>query len=59
VAGTLLSMEWFNLGLDYLLRYKDLINGVTTEDVRRVCAEYLRPERCVTVVAGPDAADGR
>ena len=59
VAGTLLSMEWFGLGLDYLLRYKDLIYGVTAEDVRRVCAEYLRPERCVTVVAGPDAADGR
>ena len=29
VAGTLLSMEWFGLGLDYLLRYKDLIYGVT------------------------------
>jgi zinc protease len=59
VAGTLLSMEWFDLGLDYLLRYTDLIYGVTAEDVRRVCAEYLRPERCVTVVAGPNAADGR
>jgi zinc protease len=59
VAGTLLSMEWFGLGLDYLLRYKDLIYGVTVEDVQQVCAEYLGAERCVTVVAGPNAADGR
>jgi zinc protease len=53
VANTLLSMEWFGLGLDYLLRYQDLIYGVTAADVQRVCAEYLRPERLVTVVAGP------
>ena len=59
VAGTLLSIEWFGLGLDYLLRYEDLIYGVTAEEVRRVCGEYLRPQRCVTVVAGPHAADGR
>lgn len=52
VAATLLSMEWYDLGLDYLLRYKDLIYGVTREDVQRVCAEYLRPERLLTVVAG-------
>jgi zinc protease len=58
VAGTLLSMEWFGLGLDYLLRYKDLIFGVTAQEVQRVCREYLRPQRCVSVVAGPHAADG-
>lgn len=52
VAATLLSMEWYGLGLDYLLRYKQLIDSVTREDVQRVCAEYLRPERIVTVVAG-------
>ena len=52
VASTLLNMEWYGLGLDYLLRYQDLIYGVTAADVRRVCAEYLQPERCVTVVAG-------
>jgi predicted Zn-dependent peptidase len=46
-------MEWFGLGLDYLLRYKELIYGVTAADVQRVCAEYLRPERSIIVVAGP------
>jgi zinc protease len=57
VAGTLLSMEWFGLGLDYLLRYKELIYAVTPADVLRVCALYLRPEHTVTVVAGPGAAE--
>lgn len=55
VASTLLSMEWYGLGLDYLLRYKELIDGVTAQDVQRVCADYLRPDRLITVVAGPDS----
>lgn len=59
VASTLLSMEWYGLGLDYLLRYRDLIYAVTREDVQRVCAQYLRPERLVTVVAGSLDEDER
>ena len=54
VASTLLSMEWYGLGLDYLLRYQELIYGVTRQDVQRVCAEYLRSDRLLTVVAGPN-----
>ncbi|MCE7982274.1 MAG: insulinase family protein [Caldilinea sp. CFX5] len=53
VASTLLMMEWFDLGLDYLERYKGLIYGVTAADVQRVAAQYLRPEQCTIVVAGP------
>lgn len=53
VASTLLSMEWFGLGLDYLTRYNSLIYGVTTADVQRVAAHYLRPDQCTIVVAGP------
>lgn len=53
VASTLLTMEWFDLGLDYLERYKGLIYNVTAADVQRVAAQYLRPEQCTIVVAGP------
>lgn len=53
VASTLLTMEWFDLGLDYLARYNGLIYGVTAADVQRVAAQYLRPEQCTIVVAGP------
>lgn len=54
VASTLLNMEWYGLGLDYLQRYPALINGVTAADVQRVAARYLRPENCVIAIAGPD-----
>ncbi len=54
VANTLLQMEWYDLGLDYLQRYNDIVYGVTIEDVQRVAATYLQPERCLTVVAGPE-----
>ena len=55
VAQTLLQMEWHGLGLDYLQRYNDIIYGVTAEDVQRVAAAYLRPDSCITVVAGPES----
>lgn len=53
VASTLLTMEWFDLGLDYLERYNNLIYSVTAADVQRVAAQYLRPDQCTIVVAGP------
>jgi len=56
VASTLLSLEWFNLGLDYLERYKSLIYGVTAADVQRVAAQYLGAEACTIVVAGPQGS---
>ena len=56
VASTLLSIEWFDLGLDYLERYKRLIYGVTAADVQRVAAQYLRAEACTIVVAGPQGS---
>lgn len=56
VASTLLSIEWFDLGLDYLERYKSLIYGVTAADVQRVAAQYLQAEACTIVVAGPQGS---
>ena len=54
VASTLLSMEWYGLGLDYLQRYNEIIYGVSAADVQRVAAAYLRPDRYTAVVAGPN-----
>ncbi len=54
VASTLLNMEWQQLGLDYLERYPTLINGITAEDVQRVAAQYIQPDLCTVVVAGPE-----
>lgn len=53
VAARLLDMEWYGLGLDYLQRYRDLINRVTPADVQRVAQSYLDTEHYTLVVAGP------
>jgi zinc protease len=53
VAATLLSIEQFGLGLDYLTRYPDLIIRVTPEDVRDVAREHLDPSRIAAGIAGP------
>lgn len=56
VASRLLDMEWNNLGLDYLQRYKGLIEGVSAADVQRVAHTYLRSDNYTLVVAGPPAS---
>ncbi len=53
VAAALHSIEQFQLGLDYLDRFPDLIGGVSTTDVLEVAQKRLQPDRCVVAVAGP------
>jgi zinc protease len=53
IASTLLNIEWYGLELDYLHHYPQQIAAVTAADVQRVARAYLRPDACVTVVAGP------
>ncbi len=58
IAQTLLNMEWYGLGLDFLYRYAGLIEAVTVEEVQRVAQRYLRPEAMAVVTAGPTATTG-
>ena len=53
LSAVLLEMEIYNLGLDYIQRYPDLVNTVTREQVQEVVNRYLNPEAYVLVVAGP------
>ena len=50
VASTLLTMEWLQLGLDFLARYNDLTYAVTAADVQRVAQTYLRDLRLDAVI---------
>lgn len=50
IADFLASVEFYNLGLDYVNKYPDYINAVTKEDVIRVAEKYLDPENYVLVV---------
>ena len=53
VAGALLNIERFDLGLDYYRQYNDLVRAVTVEDVRETAQKYINPERLVIATAGP------
>jgi zinc protease len=53
VAGLLLDIEWFGLGLDYLERYTTSIQRLTPAEVQAVAQRYLRPDGYVQAVAGP------
>jgi zinc protease len=53
VAGTLVDIEYYDLGLDYIDRYPDIINNIRREDVTAVAQKYLSTENYVVAVAGP------
>jgi zinc protease len=53
VAGALLNLERYDLGMDYYLRYPDLVRSVTAEQVLETARTYLHPERLVIGMAGP------
>lgn len=53
VAGVLLDMELYGLGLDYLVKYPDMINAVTPAQIQAVAQQYLDPQNFAVAVAGP------
>jgi zinc protease len=52
VASLLLDLEWHALGLDYLERYTNAIERLTSAEVQDVAARYLVPDAFVRAVAG-------
>ena len=53
VAGALLNLERYQLGLDYYRRYADLVRAVSVENVLETAQTYLDPDRLGIAVAGP------
>jgi zinc protease len=53
VAISLLNIEHFDLGLDYFLRYPELVQAVTAEQILQASRKYLNPDRLAIAVAGP------
>ncbi|MEA2525276.1 MAG: zinc protease [Thermomicrobiales bacterium] len=54
VAATLLAIEYYDLGLDYLDRYPDIINAITREEVLAATRNHLDPDRLAVGIALPD-----
>jgi zinc protease len=53
VASILLAIEEFDLGLDYLDRYPDIIAAVSRDQVREAARSHLDPERLAIGIARP------
>lgn len=53
VAGALLNLERFDLGLDYYQRYPDLIRAITQEDILGAIQNYIDPQKLGIAIAGP------
>ena len=53
VAEMLWSMEFFNLGPDYIDRYADYYRAVSVKQVNEAARVHLHPDRATVVVAGP------
>lgn len=56
VAGALLNLERFQLGLDYYQRYPDLVRAVTREQVLEAAHKYIDPDRLAIISAGTELA---
>ena len=54
VANTILNLERFSLGLDYLQRYPELIHKITPQQILEAARKYIDPDRLVIVSAGSD-----
>lgn len=52
IADFLVAVQYYNLGDDYIDRYRDYIYKVTKEDVLRVARKYLNDDNYVLVVVG-------
>jgi zinc protease len=50
IAGFLVAVEYYGLGMDYIDNYPGYINAVTKKDVLRVAQQYLDPENFILSV---------
>ncbi|MBN42584.1 MAG: peptidase M16 [Alphaproteobacteria bacterium] len=52
IAGTLVAVQFRDLGIDFLNRRNNLIEAVTLEDVQRIARKILDPTALTVVVVG-------
>ncbi len=53
LANQVLNLDLHDLGLDYLSRYCEGIQGVTLEAARQAAYNHLQPDALVTLAVGP------
>jgi zinc protease len=53
MARQIMVLELYELGLDYLQRFPDLVRAITPERVQAAARTYLHPDAYVLAIAGP------
>lgn len=54
VAGGLMNIERYDLGMDYYRQYADMVKKVSVDDLRAVAQKYIHPEKLVIATAGSE-----
>jgi zinc protease len=52
VAAAILSLERYDLGLDYYMRYSDLVRAISATEILETGRHYLNPEHMAIATAG-------
>ncbi len=52
LTGLIVGQQLYGLPADYLQTYRDKVDAVTIEDVKRVAAEHIHPDRIAIVIVG-------
>jgi zinc protease len=55
-AAVMGEIELYDLGLDYLERYPDIVRSLTREQVTEAARRWLLPDHLITAIAGPPRA---
>jgi zinc protease len=53
VASAMLNLERYDLGLDFLRQYPELIRAITSEEILETARRYLHPDQLGIAIAGP------
>ncbi len=53
MAAVLGEIDLYDLGLDYLERYPDIVRALTRDQVTAAARTWLPPAHLVTAIAGP------
>lgn len=54
IAGSILSMELYDLGFDYLDTFPEKLRALTVEDLLKAAQHYLKPDAYVLGLSGPE-----
>jgi zinc protease len=52
-AAVIGEIELYDLGLDYLERYPDIVRSLSRDQVTETARQWIKPEHLVTAIAGP------